>query len=119
MLSHPLADRWRARAQERHAEGLDAVAKIYERCADELDAYERTRALEALTLREAAAESGYTQSHLSRLLAEGKLVNAGQPYAPRIIRRDLPRKPNAAPKAGNGEPDLVGEALRGPTKEGG
>lgn len=47
---------------------------------------------EALSLRAAAAESGYSIDHLSRLIREGKLSNVGRTHAPRIRRGDLPRK---------------------------
>ena len=45
-----------------------------------------------LTLQEAADLSGYSADHLGRLVREGKIPNAGRPKAPRIARRDLPRK---------------------------
>jgi hypothetical protein len=47
-----------------------------------------------LTLSEAAAESGYSVDHLSRLLRSNRLPNAGRRYSPRIRRGDLPRRPN-------------------------
>lgn len=51
----------------------------------------------ALTLREAARESGYSQDHLARLIREGTIPNAGRPRAPRIRRKDLPRKAASLP----------------------
>ena len=51
----------------------------------------------ALTLSEAAKESGYSQDHLARLVREGTIPNAGRRHAPRIRRKDLPRKASALP----------------------
>ena len=48
---------------------------------------------------EAARESGYSADHLGRLVRDGKIPNAGRPGAPRIARRDLPRKAHAPPEA--------------------
>jgi hypothetical protein len=50
---------------------------------------------ELLTLRQAARESGYSADHLGRLVKTGAIPNAGRPHAPRIRRRDLPRKASA------------------------
>lgn len=47
---------------------------------------------ETLNLQEAAEASGYSADHLGLLVRQGKLQNAGRPGAPRIARRDLPRK---------------------------
>lgn len=52
-----------------------------------------------LTLPEAAKISGYSTDHLSRLIREGKLKNAGRKHAPRVLERDLPHHP---PVAGSG-----------------
>ena len=48
---------------------------------------------ELLTLREAAAISGYTEDHLGRLIRDGTIPNTGRRGAPRIRRGDLPRRP--------------------------
>ncbi len=45
-----------------------------------------------LNLTEAAKESGYSADYLGSLLRQGRIANAGRPHAPRIRRRDLPRK---------------------------
>lgn len=51
-----------------------------------------------LTLEEAARRSGYHAGHLGRLLRQGKLLNAGRKYAPRIRAGDLPKRAkNLAP----------------------
>lgn len=45
-----------------------------------------------LTLEAASAVSGYSADHLSRLLRQGKIPNAGRKHSPRIKRSSLPRK---------------------------
>ncbi len=50
-----------------------------------------------LTLTEAARQSGYSRDHLGREVRAGRIPNAGRPNAPRIDRRNLPRKPRALP----------------------
>lgn len=47
---------------------------------------------ELLNLTEAAEESGYSADYLGSLVRQGRIANAGRPHAPRIRRRDLPRK---------------------------
>jgi hypothetical protein len=47
----------------------------------------------ALSLGEAAAETGYSADHLGRLVRQGRIPNAGRKNAPRVLRSDLPRKP--------------------------
>ena len=43
-----------------------------------------------LTLKSAAAESGYSTEHLARLIRDGRIRNAGRRYAPRVYAIDLP-----------------------------
>jgi len=54
----------------------------------------------ALSLVEAADESGYSADHLGRLVRAGAIPNAGRVNAPKIRRRDLPKKAGAFPGAG-------------------
>ena len=84
-----------------------------EACADELDRHETETGLEALTLTQAADESGYSGAHIARMLEAGRLPNAGEKYAPRICRKDLPKKPPKAPASQPSapDPDLVGAVL--------
>ena len=89
-----LAARWRQEANRLRS--LEAVgqAATLEAAASELEEANRNRALTVLSLSEAAAESGgNSEDHLGRLLREGTIPNAGEPYSPRIRRCDLPRKP--------------------------
>jgi hypothetical protein len=98
----PLGDlpsEWRSVAKLFREHEQPATAVAYEKCADAL---EEALALEeeaALTLQEAAAQSGYTADHLGRMVREGKIPNAGKPGSPLITKRDLPRKPDVAPRS--------------------
>lgn len=110
--STALVETWQRRAARLREWGADSVAAIWRLAADELEAYERERAWEALTLRQAELESGYSASHLGRMIAAGKMENVGRPGAPRVRRGDLPRKGREPIRRNaNGDPDLVGEAL--------
>ncbi len=88
-----LCERWRDEAATLRRRGAEAQACVLEQCAEELEAGVREAELEALTLQEAAVESGYSTDHLGRLVREGKVQNVGKPNAPRIRRCNLPRKP--------------------------
>ena len=91
---------WRKRAKALRRYGGDTPATAIERCADDLEATLVERDETTFSLVEAARESGYTATHLGRLVRDGKIPNAGRPNAPRIARRHLPRKaPVEAPLA--------------------
>ena len=68
-------------------------ARAVEWCAEQVEKALKEGTLEELTLDEAAAESGYSRSHLRRLLRDGALLNVGTERDPRIARGSLPRKP--------------------------
>lgn len=70
---------------------------------------------EQLTVAQAAAESGYSEPHLRRLLAESRIENAGSEGRPRIRRGDLPRK-HARNSAA--DVDLADEVLRARDRDG-
>lgn len=91
MLSDLLTT-WRARAEELEAYAEPAAA-AFRRAADELEAALQTEDQEPLTLEAASALSGYSTSHLRRMIADGTLPNAGKPRSPRVLRVHLPRKP--------------------------
>jgi hypothetical protein len=103
-----LADRWRADASVLRRRGAVTLAELLDGCAAELEAWERERALELLTLEQASAESGYTYSAIEKMLRRGELVNLGKKGTPRVRRGDLPRK---AVKV-SGAPDLAGSVLQ-------
>lgn len=72
--------------------GDDRSAHIYEKVASELITWNESRANELLTLAEAEVESGYSRSHLGRLVRTGKLRNHGGRTSPRVRRGELPKR---------------------------
>lgn len=91
---HRLADLWRERAENYAADGgMVNGEETYKRVAEELEEAIRDFKMERLTVAEAADESGYSESHLRRLVREGGLPSADGDQRLRIRRRDLPRKP--------------------------
>lgn len=67
-------------------------ASVLERCADELEEQLEQNGRELLTLHQAAMESGYSESHLRRLVKDGHLSDRAD-KGPKMVRRgDLPRK---------------------------
>jgi hypothetical protein len=89
-----VVDRWRS--EQRHLAQLGAqvdAASLIGQILDDVEGSTVADANEELSLPSAAAESGYSSNHLSRLVRDGRIPNAGRPGAPRIRRADLPRKP--------------------------
>jgi hypothetical protein len=82
---------WRTRAEELRPYTAPTAA-AFERAAAELEETLTSYLMEPLTLAQAEAESGYSRDHLARKVRNGALSNAGRRRAPRILRRDLPRK---------------------------
>ena len=106
-----LLEDWRRRAGTIRQYGGEAPALALEACAAELEAALRRKARTMLTLTEAARATGYSASHLGRLVRAGTIPNAGRPGAPRIALGDLPRKARgAAGPAPRPGPDLAGDA---------
>lgn len=93
MTLSALASRWTDEASALEKWGDSRGALILSRCATELDLASRAHASEALTISQAAAESGYSCDHLRALVSTGEVANAGRKGSPRIRRRDLPMKP--------------------------
>lgn len=104
-----LPESWRSRAAdlERYA---PPAAEAFREAADELEVALREAAHETLTLREAAAESGYSKRRLRELIADGTIPQAGKKGAPRIRRADLPVRPGAAGKPAGGGYDINEDA---------
>ena len=98
MIAAPLAldalrQRWSNRRDElRRLHALVDGATLCDELLEELGRLAADNAGELLSLKRAAAESGYSADHLGRLLREGKLTNSGRANAPRIRRGDLPLK---------------------------
>lgn len=95
-----LVVRWREDAERLRAYGHEATAQACDRHADQLEQAWCNWYLEGLTVSEAAEESGYSESRLYDLVAEGAVPNAGRPGAPRIRRCDVPRRPRGRPEGG-------------------
>lgn len=109
-----LAAQWRDKADTLRECGAESQAVLLELCVDELEAFHREHALEALTLTEATQESGYSYSALQKKVASGELPNMGSKNSPRVRRGDLPRKAGRLPRRPTyGEPDLAGMILAG------
>lgn len=87
-----LAEKWRTDAELLRRYGDERGASVAELHADELEAAVAADRLDALTLKQASKESGYSYSRLHQLVSEGLIPNAGRRNAPRIRRHDLPRK---------------------------
>jgi hypothetical protein len=89
-----LRAKWEAKRREhaRYGSIVNAEAIIAELLDDlaELDAEDD----ELVTLAQAAYMGGYSVDHLQRLVASGKIPNAGRRGSPRIRRRDVPVRPN-------------------------
>jgi hypothetical protein len=105
-----LMRKWRARADELRPYTAPTAA-AFERAAAELEEALAAYLMEPLTLAQAEAESGYSSDHLGRKVRDGAIPNAGRPRAPRILRRDLPRKATSL-RTTEPPPTLVGATPR-------
>lgn len=101
---------WRARADELRPYTAPTAA-AFERAAAELEEALTDYLMEPLTLGQAEAESGYSRDHLGRKVRTGTIPNAGRQRAPRILRRDLPRKATSL-RTTEPRPTLVGATPR-------
>jgi hypothetical protein len=111
--SRSLPTRWRHEAEILRRRGALAQADALESCAAELEEFERERSLEALTLEQAAGESGYSYSALEKMVRRGELVNVGERGSPRLRRGDLPRKPTRPGLQAVGPPEIAEQVLDG------
>lgn len=93
MSPDEFATKWasEARAMEQRGALVNGAALLHEVLHD-YDAVVTGFEDETLTLANASRESGYSADHLGLLIRQGKIPNAGRPNAPRLRRRDLPRK---------------------------
>lgn len=93
MDAAPLIERWKAEAARLRELGQEGLATFEERLVLDLEEWLADHAFEALTVAEAAAESGYSESAIYTMISEGRLRNVHSKGSPRVRRRDLPRKP--------------------------
>jgi len=77
----------------RQLAGSEVAAHVWEAAAVAVEERLREAIFEPLLLNAAAAESGYSLSHLQRMLRGGTLPNSGTNAEPRVLRMHLPRKP--------------------------
>jgi len=93
MTRDQLVARWQTRRVEwkRLGAHVDGAAVADEVLAD-LALLEQFENDEILSLEAASTVSGYSRDHIARLIRQGRIPNAGRPNAPRVRRRDLPRK---------------------------
>ena len=87
------------------ANGARSVARARAKLLADLEAALTTETLAALTLEQAAEESGYSYSSLQKRVASGDLENVGAKGSPRVRRGDLPKK--GGTKKGNELADRV------------
>ena len=111
MKPRELPDKWRTEADAYERDGVGGHS-LLRRVADELANALAESELEALTLREGEAHSGYSYSHLQRLVSGGVLENVGEPGDPRVRRGDLPHKAGRlTDRLKEGRGDLADEIL--------
>jgi len=106
-LAIALANKWREEAEMLRRRGAQDRAKAVVSCAEDLEKAFREYELEALTLEEAALESGYSYSALQKQVAAGQLLNVGERMRPRVRRGDLPRKGRSSVAIENTASDLA------------
>src|SRR5688572_19067254 len=87
-----LPQAWRREAENAKAIAADMAARVFERCATDLESAVASERDEPLTLAESARESGLSAERLRHRVAAGEIPNAGRKGAPRIRRGDLPTK---------------------------
>ena len=88
-----LVSAWLAEAESLRSWGGGGLAEVLERASSQLEQLIEELGHQQLTLKEASELSGYSTDHLSRLVRDGRIPNAGKHGAPRIKCVDLPRKP--------------------------
>lgn len=95
MSPQEFSTKWAAEAKAMRLRGaLVSGAALLEEILQDFDSAVGEYWDQPLTLTEASGESGYSLDHLGLLIRQGTIPNAGRSHAPRIRRRDLPRKPS-------------------------
>ena len=114
-----LLDRWRREVDVLRRHGSVEAATSLEACIADVEQFEQDYENEPLPPAVASEESGYSISWLLKMISEGRIPNAGRPYAPMIRRGDLPRKfrpvgnhrPDGNHRRPDGSPSLVDDVL--------
>ena len=84
-----LSARWRDEAALFRRRGLNEAADVAESYAADLEATVREYRLTALTLTEAATESGLKYDTIQGKVSSGEIPNVGRRGSPRVRRCDL------------------------------
>ena len=111
MMVSGLPAHWRARATELERFAPSA-AQAFREAADQLEASLQS-VEESVTLKEASALGGYSVDALQRMVAAGRIENAGRKGKPRIRLTQVPTKPGYTAslqnsnKRGNVQPTAV------------
>ena len=84
-----LASEWRTEAELFRRRGMEDSARLVESYQGDLETRIHEWGLEALTLEEAALETGLAYDTLQKKISRGGLPNAGEKRAPRVRRCDL------------------------------
>lgn len=92
-MSRDVRERWQERLQEweRLRVQVDGAAFAREVLSD-IDELTHDSLFTPLNLVDAARESGFSAAWLGRAVREGRIPNAGRENAPKILRKDLPKK---------------------------
>lgn len=107
-----LARDWRQEADHLERRGLQEHADLLRSCADDAEEEARRWEMEVLTLDEASEESELSRATLRKKVADGVIPNAGKRNAPKIMRRDVPkRKPLRTEVSESPVDGLVDETL--------
>lgn len=93
MTRAEVMESWRLRlAEYRRFAALVDGERIATQVLADLSSIGSDEAEETLSLTEASKVGGVSTRQLSRLVEQGKLENCGRKNAPRVRRRDIPRK---------------------------
>lgn len=93
MTRDEIMDRWRQRLSDwtqlqTTVNGEQVAIQVLADLKAMGDAYDDAQV--GLTV--AAQESGYSTRQLSRMIQDGTLKNVGRAHAPKLLRRDLPKR---------------------------
>lgn len=93
-----LIENWRTLAETMRKCGAESSASALEYCARELASALELAKLEALSLEDAAKESGYSYSSIQKRVASGELTNVGKKGSPKVRRGESPPESSILPR---------------------